>query len=217
MKPILDDVKQPFALFPLILASQSPRRRELLTEAGYDFTVVVPEENAEDAVQTGETPQEFVQRLAFQKAQSVAEKTERGIIIACDTVAVCGQEILGKPVDRNDAKRMLTLLSGQKHFVFSGLCVLEKTEKKTAEQSEPRCRTGWDVTELQMRCLLQEELESYLDGGAWQGKAGAFGYQDGNRWIRITQGSVSNVVGLPMELLKQLLTTMFPEGFRKDA
>ncbi|MDR0871012.1 MAG: Maf family protein [Planctomycetaceae bacterium] len=185
----------------LYLASQSPRRRELLTAEGYEFTVVVPDETAEDGRRSGEEPAAFVQRLAVQKARNAAEKVPGGTIIACDTVAVCGNEILGKPVDRNDAERMLRMLSGQRHFVFSGLCVLEAgiTDSRSL-------KVGVATTELVMQPLAEEQLKAYLGSNLWQGKAGAFGYQDGNDWLRIVKGSESNVVGLPLELLKIALS-----------
>src|SRR5437016_3852347 len=105
---------------PLILASSSPRRRQLLTEAGYQFTVVPPSEAVEAAAASSAAipPQHVVARLAFEKAQEVAARIERGIVIACDTVAECQGQILGKPANRADARRMLTLLRGQEHRVY---------------------------------------------------------------------------------------------------
>src|SRR5262245_10800925 len=95
---------------PLILASSSPRRRELLAQAGYDFAVVPPHESAECGVCSRETPPDLVARLAFQKAEDVAQRSSRGIVIGCDTVAECCGQILGKPKDREHARQMLELL-----------------------------------------------------------------------------------------------------------
>lgn len=184
---------------PLILASTSPRRKQLLAESGFRFETLAPDENAEDARLPNELPEEYVRRLALQKANNAAEKVERGIILGCDTVVLCGETILEKPADRNDARRMIQHLRGQVHQVLSGLCLI----KKTPESRELCSRTA--TTLLMMQPISDEELETYLDTGQWQGKAGAFGYQDGNDWITILEGSESNVVGLPMELCRAML------------
>lgn len=186
-------------MYPLILASQSPRRRELLTAAGFRFEIRVPREDAEDRRRSGETPEDFVRRLAVQKADSVAETLDRGRIIGCDTIVVCRGEILEKPKNRDDARRMLRLLRGEDHRVLSGLCVLVK------DGAEITYDVRLETTQLHMLSISDAELEDYLDTGVWRGKAGAFGYQDRNAWITITHGSESNVVGLPMELLGKML------------
>jgi septum formation protein len=188
------------ATLPLILASRSPRRRELLADAGYQFEVLLPDDGAEDTRLPNESPIDYVQRLAIQKSQNVAQKIAQGTVIGCDTVAVCGGQILEKPIDRNDARRMLELLRGKQHSVLSGLCILVKRG-----QLDTKIRTSVERTQLEMLPISEEMLETYLDGGNWQGKAGAFGYQDGNDWITIIEGSESNVVGLPMEKLTVLL------------
>ena len=96
----------------IILASQSPRRRQLLEEAGYSFRVMIPADRAECGVCSGETPPELVARLAYQKAADVAARTDRGTVIGCDTVAECQGQILGKPYDQRHARKMLELLRG---------------------------------------------------------------------------------------------------------
>jgi len=181
----------------LILASRSPRRRELLAAAGYRFEVRPPDETAECGSQSGETPGELVARLARQKAADVSREVERGTILACDTVVECDGRILGKPADRADARRMLRALSGRRHRVFSGLCLWR------VPGGRPRVRVA--ETTLQMDRLSDGQLDEYLAGGAWDGKAGAFGYQDRLGWVHVLQGSESNVVGLPMELLAEML------------
>jgi nucleoside triphosphate pyrophosphatase len=192
--------------FPLILASTSPRRRQLLSEAGYEFTVVPPSEAAERVSEcdAGLPAQELVAKLAVQKAKDVARQTERGIVIACDTVAACQGEILGKPGGRDDARRMLKLLRGQEHRVYSGLCVWRRPDDEQRLQIE--------ATKLVMDAISDAELEQYLDNGQWEGKAGAFGYQDGLDWVHVVEGSESNVVGLPMELLTELLAALKRTG-----
>jgi septum formation protein len=181
----------------LILASRSPRRRELLTEAGYDFEIIVPDEQAECGVCSRETPDALVARLARQKAANVVAKISSGLVLGCDTVAECNGQILGKPCDEEHARRMLEMLSGREHRVLSGLCLWK------APGRNPQVRVA--VTRLRMDRLSTEKIEDYLATGLWEGKAGAFGYQDRLGWIRVIEGSETNVVGLPMELLAEML------------
>ncbi|MGA2256475.1 MAG: nucleoside triphosphate pyrophosphatase [Thermoguttaceae bacterium] len=186
--------------FPkLILASRSPRRRELLTEAGYDFAIVAPDEAAECGVCSRETPEKFVTRLARQKAANVLPRISNGLILACDTVAECEGQILGKPADEEHARQMLQMLSGREHRVLSGLCLWN------VPGGNPRVRVA--VTRLRMDRLSAMEIDDYLAGGLWDGKAGAFGYQDRLGWVHVVEGSETNVVGLPMELLAEMLET----------
>lgn len=186
---------------PLILASRSPRRRELLAQMGLEFTVMPPDPGAEpdgEQPSEGETVADFVQRLAFQKAKSVATNVSSpAVIIGCDTVAEVDGTILGKPTDSSDARRMLELLSGRLHSVWSGLCLMQTQSF--------RAWSGCEESQLEMKPLGQLELEQYLQSGMWQEKSGAFGYQDGHSWLKIHSGSPENVVGLPVDLLKQLL------------
>lgn len=187
----------------LILASQSPRRRQLLRDAGYSFDVIEPSESAECGICSRETPPELVCRLAFQKARDVAQRLDHAIVLGCDTVAECCGQILGKPHDRRHASEMLRLMSGRVHHVYSGICLWGR----------PGDQTWGDVvvTKLRMEPLNEDDLEAYLDTDAWVGKAGAFGYQDGLDWVHILEGSESNVVGLPLERLEQLLSRVVKE------
>lgn len=181
----------------LILASRSPRRRELLAESGYEFDVVVPGEEAECGLCSGETPPELVGRLAYQKASDVAARIARGIVVGCDTVVACVGQILGKPRDEADARRMLELLSGREHHVYSGLCIWPVPGR------EPLVRVA--RTTLRMDRLEARRIDEYLASGQWEDKAGAFGYQDRLGWVHVVEGSESNVVGLPLELLAEML------------
>jgi septum formation protein len=183
---------------PLILASASPRRKQLLAEAGFVFEVMPPDEHVENERLPHELPVVYVRRLAFQKAKNVADKVDRGIVLGGDTVVLCGENILEKPVDCEDARRMLHALRGEVHQVLSGLCLIRKTGGEMLIQQESA------MTRLLMQRISDEEIEAYLDTGNWQGKAGAFGYQDGNDWIIVVEGSESNVVGLPMELFRAM-------------
>jgi septum formation protein len=184
----------------LILASSSPRRRELLAEAGYEFAVITPHDSAECGVCSRETPPELVARLAYQKAQDVAMRIDEGLVIGCDTVAECCGQILGKPKNREHAREMLELLRGREHHVYSGLCLW----KRPGDESHVQV----DVTRLIMDPVSDAQLAAYLDTDAWEGKAGAFGYQDGLDWIHVLTGSESNVVGLPTELFGRMLSSL---------
>ena len=141
---------------------------------------------------------DLVARLAYQKAADVAGRVKEGLILGCDTVAECDGRILGKPSDEDHARGMLQTLSGRQHRVFSGLCVWD-----VASGNAP-VRTA--VTTLRMDRLSDEQLKAYLAGGNWRGKAGAFGYQDRLGWVHVLEGSETNVVGLPMELLAEMLS-----------
>ncbi|MGD0900142.1 MAG: nucleoside triphosphate pyrophosphatase [Thermoguttaceae bacterium] len=184
----------------LILASRSPRRRELLAEAGYEFEVIPPSEFVECGI-PGESPAEMVARLARSKAADVARRVPRGLVLGCDTVAECDGRILGKPAGPDEARRMLQSLRGRQHRVHSGICLWEVP----GDRGTPWVRVRVAVTTLRMDPLGQEEIDEYLAGGQWQGKAGAFGYQDRLGWVHLVEGSESNVVGLPMELLAEML------------
>jgi len=184
----------------LILASRSPRRRQLLAEAGYRFEVAPPAETAECGVCSGESPAQLVARLAYQKAADVAARVNAGIVLGCDTVVECGGQVLGKPLDEDDARRILMLLRGREHRVLSGLCLWKRPE------GEPVVRV--EITQLCMDPLSDRQIDDYLASGAWEGKAGALGYQDRLGWVHVLDGSESNVVGLPMELLATMLAEL---------
>jgi len=182
----------------LILASQSPRRRELLSQVGYDFEIVVPSESAECGMCSGESTPEMVARYAYQKAVDIRPRIDGdAIIIACDTVADIQGQMLGKPNDRDHAEKMLRVLSGRMHRVFSGLCVWRLPE------GEPDVQVA--KSELMMDQLSDAQIQTYLDTDDWVGKSGAFGYQDGHPWLKLISGTASNVVGLPLDLLREML------------
>lgn len=195
-------VNQLMAVAPakLLLASSSARRRELMRAAGYRFEVVPPGESAECGLCSGESPPELVARLAWQKAADVAARFPEGTVIGCDTVAEFGGQALGKPRDEEHARSMLETLSGQVHRVYSGLCVWH------FPANEPDIRVARTV--LRMDPLSPIQIEAYLATCDWEGKAGAFGYQDGLSWVHVLEGSESNVVGLPLELFKEMLAAV---------
>lgn len=217
---------QPF----IILASNSPRRRELLREAGYHFVVMPPDEDVECGVCSSSGPAGLVVELAYRKAVAVGKQLldsplpdvpdSKSFILAADTVAECDGFILGKPRDEDDARAMLTKLSGREHRVLTGVCLIALPfEGEMAERSDqvgtidphsPLLRVA--VTKLRMDLLTDQQLTTYLARGQWEGKAGAFGYQDGLDWVHIIEGSESNVVGLPMELLAEMLREIAASG-----
>ena len=190
----------------LILASRSPRRRELLTEAGYAFEVCPPADRAECGLCSGESPAAMVMRLAYQKAADVARRAGRGLVLGCDTVAECDGQILGKPDDVDAARQMLRTFSGRLHRVLTGLCLWN------VPAGEPQIRVA--TSTLRMDPLSDRQLEDYLASDQWEGKAGAFGYQDRLGWVHVIEGSESNVVGLPLELLAEMLEVEEGLGIR---
>jgi septum formation protein len=135
--------------------------------------------------------------LAYQKAADVVRRVSAGLVLACDTVAECDGQILGKPSHEEHARKMLQILSGREHRVLSGLCLWP------APKGQPQVRVA--ITRLRMDALSEQQLNEYLASGLWEGKAGAFGYQDGIDWVHVLEGSASNVVGLPMELLAEMI------------
>jgi septum formation protein len=190
----------------------------LLRKYGYDFTVVPPAEDVECGVCSESGPAGLVAELAYRKAAAVRQQLlaspqpeipnpKATIILAADTVAECDGFILGKPSDDVTARRMLTQLSGREHRVLTGVCLWPVLLPLPLGQGRgeyvPTIRVA--VTKLRMDVLTPQQLDEYLSSGHWEGKAGAFGYQDGLDWVHIDEGSESNVVGLPMELLAEML------------
>jgi len=180
----------------LILASNSPRRIVLLKSLGYHFDIV-PHDIVE-CVHDNVLPTELVQNLAFLKASDVARRVCNAIIISSDTIVVHKKSILGKPKDTNDAKRTLSILSDSEHDVISGVCVMELPSRKKMLRMEQ--------THIKMRTIKDEEIDRYILTGEPMDKAGAYAIQgEGRKFIEKIDGSFSNVVGLPLELLQEML------------
>ncbi|MBU6386875.1 MAG: nucleoside triphosphate pyrophosphatase [Pirellula sp.] len=184
---------------PIILASSSPRRRKLMAEYGYRFEVIEPDPAAECGICSRETPPELVARLAYQKAADVIQKIDidERIVLSCDTVAEYAGMVLGKPNDIDHAKEMLLRLRGREHRVYSGLCLWSRASGHRIVRV--------DCSTLVLKQFTDLELQEYLASDLWVGKAGSLGFQDGPPWLTLLSGSATNVVGLPMELLSQML------------
>lgn len=176
----------------LILASGSPRRAELLRAAGIDFTVTIAD--LDETVLPNELPRDYVVRLSREKAQAVAAEGE--LVLGADTTVVMLNEILGKPMDENDARRMLRLLSGKWHEVLTGVSLVNGT-KVTSEVA---------VTRVKFAKLSEEEMDWYVASGEPMDKAGAYGIQGyASRFVERIEGSYSNVVGLPVQMVYRML------------
>jgi septum formation protein len=175
---------------PLILASQSPRRKKLLKQIGMKFRVI-PSRVAE-VISPQQTPGENAQRIAMEKAADVALRVNKGIVIGADTIVVLDHHVLGKPNSKDDAKRMLRLLSGREHSVFTGFALIDvETGKHTA---------GVEETKVRFRRLMEQEVIDYVRSGSPMDKAGAYGIQDdfGAVFIERVNGCYYNVVGFPL-------------------
>ena len=200
--------------FKVVLASSSPRRIELLGQLGLSIEVMTP--GADETPLRGEKPQALVLRLAKKKAQSVAQGIATGpvrLVIAADTIVVApnGKHILGKPKDAADAKRMLRLLSGKRHLVYTGYALLERFP--TIDRSvmiRARAVRSW----VRMRKLSSSDIERYVASGEPMDKAGAYAAQGlGMALVESVQGSHANVVGLPVCQLMQDVEKHFGVGF----
>ncbi|MDO4445944.1 MAG: Maf family protein [Bacillota bacterium] len=183
----------------IILASQSPRRRELLTQIGLKFEVIP---STVEEVITSTNPVEVVQELAQQKARDVAEVAGREmakdslLVIGADTIVVYEGKILGKPEDKEDAVRMLTMLQGKEHSVYTGVALLSGEQEIVFAEE----------TQVQMCPMTPEEILWYVNTGEPMDKAGAYGIQGlCARFIRQVQGDYNNVVGLPVGRIYQEL------------
>lgn len=180
----------------LILASASPRRLELLRQIGVVPARVAPADIDETAL-PGELPRPHAARLARNKALAAAERDPAAVILAADTVVACGRRILPKAEDRETAARCLALLSGRRHRVHGAICLKLPGQPPQLRQS---------VTLVSVKRLTEAERQSYLAGGEWDGKAGGYAIQGAfAAFVPAISGSYSNVVGLDLHLVAQLL------------
>jgi len=183
--------------FRLILASASPRRRELLAQAGYTFTVEAAD--VDESLRPGESPSAYVLRLAEEKARAVLVRhaeEDSVIVLGADTTVVCDNEILGKPTDAADAKRMLLRLSGRTHQVLTGIAIATRTGTLSAIESTNVTFSAIPAAELDLYVATPEPLD----------KAGAYGIQGyAARWVPRIDGCYFNVMGLPISRTVRLI------------
>ncbi len=171
----------------IILASASPRRKELLSTAGLEFTVRVAD--VEEVIDENATPDEVVMSLALQKAQAVAQADPTATVIGADTVVVLDGEILGKPENEQNAIEMLTALSGRSHTVYTGVAII----------NGKKIKNFCEATQVEFFPLTEDEIRSYVATGEPMDKAGAYGIQGkGCVLVRKIDGDYFNVVGLPV-------------------
>lgn len=180
----------------IILASGSPRRKELLEKIGLKFRAV--ESNFKEYVDLKLKPHELVKKLCLEKAKAVFKKYKNCIIIAADTIIVCENRILGKPKNKKDAKRMLSLLSNKTHLVITGFTIIDGSlDKAITESSE---------TKVFVRKISPSEIDSYVKTKEPLGKAGGYAIQGlGSVFIQKVEGDFFNAVGLPIYALARIL------------
>lgn len=190
----------------LVLASTSPRRKALLTEAGIPFDVAAPRDVAEDFPR-GEPPRETVTRHALAKARSVAADYPGRILLGADTIVVLEGAVFGKPADENEARAMLAYLQGRTHTVFTGLAVVDLAAGRELTDAE--------ATDVTMRPLVMEEIAAYVATGEPLDKAGAYAIQGrGALLVQRVDGDYFNVVGLPLYRLSRILASCGYDVFR---
>ena len=180
----------------LILASASPRRQQLLREAGYAF-IVHPSTIDESNVPGGLAPGEVAENLARAKAEDVARAYPEDVVLGADTVVEFAGQMLNKPADAVDAERILRLLSGTIHSVITGVAVVHASQNLFLHDRV--------ISTVQMRELGDRELADYITSRQWDGKAGAYGIQDPDPFVTRTSGCQSNIVGLPMHMTAEML------------
>jgi septum formation protein len=190
--------------FRLILASGSPARRDLLTRGGYPFHVRpshIDEPDGKDC----KNPRTFVQQLAWEKAAAIASEVEEGLVLAADTIGWIDGQIIGKPVDEEDARRILRQLSRRVHELWTGVCLWKRPND---------LQIAWqEMSRVEFKNLSDRELTDYLISRQWQGCSGAYAIQeDGDPFVKVIEGSVTNVIGLPMETLGRVMKLVASGG-----
>ena len=180
----------------IILASASPRRKELLEKIGLKFKIIVSK--YKESIDPSQSPHELAQKLSLEKAKLVAKKYKNSIIIGADTFVVLDNQIIGKPKDKNDAKETLKLLSNRDHLIITGFTIIDSDTNKAISRSEE--------TKVFMRQITDREIESYVKTKEPLGKAGSYAIQEkGSVFIEKIEGDFFNAVGLPIfALVKEL-------------
>jgi len=180
----------------IILASASPRRKALLKRI-IPYFKVIPSRIRESSIRA-KSPLAFAVKAALAKALAVATKQKKALVIGADTIVVLGKKILGKPSHKQDAYRMLKLLSGKTHKVITGVALVDSESLQV--------RAGYEVTKIKMKKMRDGEIRKYVKSGLPLDKAGAYGIQEIEKiFIKEVAGDYNNVVGLPLSLVKRLL------------
>jgi septum formation protein len=179
---------------PIILASASPRRQELLRSAGVALEVCAAD--IPEVPHPGELPLEFAERMAREKAHAIQRSFPDRVILAADTVVAVGSEILGKPTDAEDASHMLHLLSGRSHQVTTGVCVLGNDFEDVRSET----------TRVEFSAISENAISEYVETREPMDKAGAYAIQGGaGKWVKRIEGDYNNVVGLPLDVVLRML------------
>jgi septum formation protein len=189
----------------IVLASASPRRQELLRNAGIPFTVQPADIN--ETPLAGESPRDCAERLAREKALAVSRGRPQDWVLGADTIVVVDDLILGKPRDADDAARMLRMLSGRTHAVITGVCVVGPAARRQfPDAGKTEAQTASEITLVTMCEISEYEIRDYVATGEPMDKAGAYAIQGmASRWIPRIEGDYSNVVGLPVALVYRML------------
>lgn len=186
----------------LVLASSSPRRKDLLTQIGFKPDHIDPPD-IDETPNKKEKPADFAKRMGIEKADVIAKKYDDAIIVAADTIVGIGTRIIGKANDREEAFRDLSLMQGRNHTVYTGMCIVKKSDSKTQKSIK------LVETSVRFKRMSADEINWYLDTKEWEGKSGSFTLMGiGAGFIQSIKGSHTNVIGLPLCEARNVLISM---------
>lgn len=186
---------------PFILASASPRRRQLLAKAGYTFKVCAADIDESTFSAAGLDPRQYAEKLALAKAKNVAVKYPDSLVIGADTLIDFDGEIIGKAANPDNARQIVSKLFSKPHKVITALAIIRLADKTQMLQSQ--------VTVIYPKKMTEEQIESHIQNNSWQGKAGAYAIQEnGDEFVQRIEGSLTNVIGMPMRLLNRMLAAL---------
>ena len=182
----------------IVLASASPRRRQLLSKAGYKFIVVKPDVDESAFSAEKNEPCRYAKILALAKAKSVAKRFPEKIVIGADTIVDFHGQIIGKPADAKDAEKIIRKLFSGTHKVITALAIVRLSDNLKIVEA--------DTTIVHPKKMMEKEIAEHIRGRSWFNKAGAYAIQEtGDKFVEKIEGSLTNVMGMPMELLEHLL------------
>ncbi len=185
----------------MVLASASPRRKQLLTEAGYEFTVIVPDIDESSFLTENISVCDYAQRLALAKAKSIAPKFPERLVIGADTIVDFDGQIIGKPTDATDAERITRKLFASPHKVITAVAIVRLSDSIEIVES--------DTTDIYPKKLSDKQIDNHIKSGLWRDKSGAYAIKEcGDEFVERIEGSLTNVMGLPMELLQHMLNSV---------